>query len=277
MRSKVDLHLHSTASDGKFSPAELVKMALERGLEVISITDHDTTDGIEEALEAAKGTNLEVIPGVEISADIPRKEVHLLGYYIDHRDGTFEEVLRLIRRYRVKRALAMLEKLASLGIRLKWDMVMEIAGRGSVGRPHIAQAMVKEGYVSSMEEAFLLYIGRDGPAYVERYKLAPSEAVRLIKGAKGLAVLAHPSKVIELLPSLVKAGLVGIEARYNDYPEEEVEYLAGLARKYNLVPTGGSDFHGHERSGIGSVWVPMEWVKRLRDLATSSPHLQAPL
>jgi hypothetical protein len=99
----------------------------------------------------------------------------------------------------------------------------------------------------------------------------------LIKGAKGLAVLAHPSKVIELLPSLVKAGLVGIEARYNDYPEEEVEYLAGLARKYNLVPTGGSDFHGHERSGIGSVWVPMEWVKRLRDLATSSPHLQAPL
>lgn len=277
MRSKVDLHLHSTASDGKFSPAELVKMALERGLEVISITDHDTTDGIEEALEAAKGTNLEVIPGVEISADIPRKEVHLLGYYIDHRDGTFEEVLRLIRRYRVKRALAMLEKLASLGIRLKWDMVMEIAGRGSVGRPHIAQAMVEEGYVSSMEEAFLLYIGRDGPAYVERYKLAPSEAVRLIKGAKGLAVLAHPSKVIELLPSLVKAGLVGIEARYNDYPEEEVEYLAGLARKYNLVPTGGSDFHGHERSGIGSVWVPMEWVKRLRDLATSSPHLQAPL
>jgi hypothetical protein len=273
MRSKVDLHLHSTASDGEFSPSELVEMALERGLEVISITDHDTTDGIEEALEAAKGTNLEVIPGVEISADIPKKEVHLLGYYIDHRDRNFGEVLCAIRRYRVKRALAMLEKLASFGIPLKWDRVMEIAGGGSVGRPHIAQAMVEEGYVSSIDEAFLLYIGRDGPAYVERYKLAPSEAVRLIKGAKGLAVLAHPSKVIELLPSLVRAGLVGIEVRYDDYPEEEIEHLAGLASKYNLVPTGGSDFHGREKSGIGSIWVPMEWVERLRALVTFSPRM----
>ena len=166
MISRVDLHLHSTASDGQFSPSELVAMALERNLLVIAITDHDTTAGIDEALDAARGSGLEVIPGVEISCDVPHEEVHLLGYYLDHRHPSLQGKLRAMRDALLQRAKGMLIKLAALGFPLPWEMVAELAGDGSVGRPHVAQAMVKMGYMASTDEAFDLYIGRNGPAYV---------------------------------------------------------------------------------------------------------------
>ena len=270
MISQVDLHLHSTASDGQFSPAELVAMALERGLLVIALTDHDTTEGVDEALEAAKGTGLEVIPGIELSTDVPQEEVHLLGYYLDHHNPAFQEKLRAMRDARRQRAKRMLAKLAALGLPLEWERIAELAGGGTIGRPHIAQAMVERGYVTSTEEAFARYIGRNGPAYVERYKLSPLEAIRLIKEAGGLPVLAHPIKVLDLLPSLVNGGLVGLEVYYNNYSEEEIEELARLARKFDLIPTGGSDFHGPavmETVEIGGIWVPMESVERLRALS----------
>ena len=189
MISQVDLHLHSTASDGQFSPAELVAMALERGLLVIALTDHDTTEGVDEALEAAKGTGLEVIPGIELSTDVPQEEVHLLGYYLDHHNPAFQEKLRAMRDARRQRAKRMLAKLAALGLPLEWERIAELAGGGTIGRPHIAQAMVERGYVASTEEAFALYIGRNGPAYVERYKLSPLEAIRLIEEAGGLSLI----------------------------------------------------------------------------------------
>lgn len=270
MTSRVDLHLHSTASDGQFSPSDLVAMALERNLLAIAITDHDTTEGIDEALDAAKGTGLEVIPGVEISNDVPHEEVHLLGYYIDHHDPALEKKLYAFREARLRRAKEMLAKLATLGFPLPWEMVAKSAGRGSVGRPHIAQAMLEMGYIASTDEAFALYIGHNGPAYVERYKLSPSEAVSMIKKARGLPVLAHPLKVTHFLPSLVEQGLVGLEVYYTGYSAEDIRKLTGLARKFGLIPTGGSDFHGPgvlDTVEIGGVWVPVESVKRLRDLA----------
>lgn len=270
MISRVDLHLHTTASDGQFSPSELVAMALERNLLAIAITDHDTTAGIDEAWEAARGTGLEVIPGVEISCDVPHEEVHLLGYYFDHHHQALQGKLHAMRDARLRRAKGMLARLTALGLPLPWEMVAELAGDGSVGRPHIAQSMLKMGYVASTGEAFDLYIGRNGPAYVERYKLGPSDAVSLIEEARGLPVLAHPLKVMHFLPSLVEAGLVGLEVYYNGYSPEDIRELAALARKFDLIPTGGSDFHGPDvldTVEMGGVWVPMESVERLRALA----------
>lgn len=270
MISRVDLHLHSTASDGQFSPSELVARALEGGLLTIALTDHDTTAGIDEALEAAKGTGLEVIPGVEISCDVPREEVHLLGYYIDHHHPALQSKLHAMRDARLQRAKGMVDKLEALGFPLPWEMVAELAGDGSVGRPHIAQALVKMGHVASTDEAFDLYIGRNGPAYVERYKLVPAAAVSLVKEARGLPVFAHPLRVTHFLPSLLEAGLVGLEAYYNGYSPEEMQGLVALAHKFDLIPTGGSDFHGLDALdtvGMGGVPVPMESVQRLRALA----------
>ncbi len=273
MISRVDLHLHTTASDGKFSPSELVAMVLERDLLVIAITDHDTTEGIDEALEAARGTRLEVIPGVEISCDVPHEEIHLLGYYLDHHHPALQGKLCAMRDARLQRAKGMLVRLAALGFPLPWEMVAELAGEGSVGRPHIARAMIKMGYVVSNSEAFDLYIGRNGPAYVERYKISPLDAVSLIKEAQGLPVLAHPLRVKHFLPELVEGGLVGLEVYYNGYSPEDIRELAALARKFDLIPTGGSDFHGPgvlDTVGIGGVRVPVESVERLRAQAKKS-------
>jgi predicted metal-dependent phosphoesterase TrpH len=241
-------------------------MALQGNLLAIAITDHDTTVGIDEAFEAARGSGLEVIPGVEISCDVPRGEVHLLGYYIDHHHPALQGELHAMRDARVHRAKGMLAKLADMGFPVPWEEVAELAGGDSVGRPHIARAMIKLGYVASADEAFV-YISREGPAYVERYKLNPLDAVSLITQAGGLPVLAHPLGATHILPDLIKGGLIGLEVYYNGYSPEDIQWLADLAREFDLIPTGGSDFHGtgtvHDAQ-MGSVKVPMESVERLR-------------
>lgn len=169
---KVDLHLHTTASDGRFSPADIVRKSVECGLTVIAIADHDTVDGIEPALAAAKAfPELRVIPCVEMSTDIPQEEVHVLGYFVDYTAPDFRANLEKLRRSRWERAQGMVAKLADLDIHIDWHRVQQIAGSGVIGRPHVAQAMLEKGYISSLKEAFVSYIGRDGPAYVEREKL----------------------------------------------------------------------------------------------------------
>ena len=276
-RSRVDLHLHTTASDGALSPVNLVREARAHGLECIAITDHDSTNGIEEAIAEGQRLGVLVIPGIEMSTDIPRAEVHVLGYYLDYHDQQFQTVLRQLRDGRRERAEKMVGKLAEMGLPLPWERVQEVAGAGSVGRPHVAQVMLECGYVSSLAEAFTEYIGRNAPAYVERYKLTPAEAVQMIRGVGGLPVLAHPSEVVTLnqvLPELVSAGLVGLECYYFGYSPEAVEGLVALADERGLVPTGGTDFHGHDTSGQGArypgdVWVPWESVRRLKALAES--------
>lgn len=274
-RSRIDLHMHTTASDGALSPTELVREAHTRGLECIAVTDHDSTDGIDEAVAEGERLGVHVIPGIEMSTDIPRAEVHILGYYLEYRDDEFQAVLRQLREGRRERAEKMVAKLAGMGVVIPWERVLEVAGQGSVGRPHIAQVMVEKGYVSSMVEAFTDYIGRNAPAYVERYKLTPADAVRLIRKVRGLPVLAHPGEVLTLdtlLPELIAAGLVGLECYYGDYSPETVEGLLALADEHGLIPTGGTDFHRVEGIGRGphhpgDTWVPWESVRRLRALA----------
>jgi predicted metal-dependent phosphoesterase TrpH len=269
--SKVDLHVHTTASDGELSPAELVQKALEIGLAAVAITDHDTTEGVTEALEAARGTRLDVVAGVEISTDISRSEAHILGYFIAHRDRELCDKLSQFRTSRLERARRMIAKLTRMGLPLEWELVRQIACGESIGRPHIAQALLQKGYVSSIDEAFRLYIGRRGLAYVERHKLSPGEAVQVILAAGGLPVLAHPLYVSYLVPDLASKGLVGLEAYYTGYTADETASLLDLAARYGLMVTGGSDFHGdtvqpgHQLGGVSVPYAVMQKLSAYRD------------
>ncbi len=269
---KGDLHLHTTASDGRLSPKEVVKRAASLGLEVIAITDHDTVEGVEPALaEAPHFPHLLVIPGVELSAE-DEQEVHVLGYFIDINHAGLRNRLKSLHDSRVKRGKRMVSKLAKLGLNLEWDRILALAHGGSVGRPHIAQAMLERGYVSSIREAFEKYIGHGGPAYVERERLTPTEAVSLIAKAGGLPAIAHPAEIrnLELLILELKGqGLVGLEVYYPGYSGKVMERLRNLAQKHGLLVTGGSDFHGFEIPPIeiGQVDLPGEVLEQLFSLA----------
>lgn len=267
---EVDLHLHTTASDGRLTPQELVKLAAGRGLRVIAITDHDTTDGVRPAqAAAARFADLRLIPGVELSVDIAEAEVHLLGYWVDLENREFQQLLAWSRDGRVNRARRILERLAELGLPVEWERVRELAGDGAVGRPHVAQAMVEKGYVADIREAFELYLGRGRPAYVERERLTPEQGIRSVLAVGGLPVLAHPADIAGLedrLPGWVAAGLVGLEVYYAGYTPEVVARLRELADRYGLVATGGSDYHGFgtaDEALPGSVEVPREVVDQL--------------
>lgn len=281
MKSRIDLHLHSTASDGILTPTELVQVALDKGIEVIALTDHDTTDGVEEALEAARGTNLTVIPGVEISTDVPgSNELHLLGYYIDPHHKELEAHLSALRDARVGRAQKTLACLADAGCPLEWEHLIELSLGDVIGRPHIAQALVDAGHVDTVHTAFRQYLAKGRPAYVERYKLTPRQALKTILAAGGLPVLAHPTRVLEQIPGLVRAGLAGLEAYYPSHTDPEQRFLVRLAKKHNLIVTGGSDFHGPgitEANEPGTVYVPRSTVTalsaRLRDMRQTTPAL----
>ena len=196
MKGKIDLHAHTNASDGKYTPAELVSLAARNGLELLAITDHDTISGIGAALEAARAfPGLKIIPSVEISSHAPGSEVHMLGYFIDPGNPEFLQQLAALGDSRQDRAKAIVEKLRGLGLDITLERVQQIAGDGSIGRPHIAQALMEKGYVSSFQEVFTRYIGQGGPAYVDRIKLTPDEAVELILRSGGLPVMAHPSTI----------------------------------------------------------------------------------
>ena len=274
MTSRIDLHIHSSASDGKFSPEDIVRRSAELGLTVIALCDHDSVDGIIPALEAARGfPQIRVIPSVEVSTYAPGSEAHLLGYFIDYTNPELKATLVSLRSSRRERAKRIIAKLKGLDVHIDWQRVQEIAGSGSIGRPHIAQAMLEKGYVTSFKEAFTKYIGFKGPAYVERQKITPAEAVALIIRAGGLPVLAHPLTVNNpktMIAKLKTAGLVGLEGNYNSYTEDERDSLARLAKKYDLIATGGSDYHGLDDSTetmIGGTYVPEESAEKLIALA----------
>jgi predicted metal-dependent phosphoesterase TrpH len=246
----------------------LVAVAIDAGLEYISVTDHDTTDGIPEALNAAWGTRLAVIPGVEISTEADSQfEIHILGYQINHQHPPLQEKLRHLRESRAERAHKVLELLAEKGFPVSWQRVAGLAGSGSIGRPHIAQAMVEANHVDSVEMAFRRYLGRGMPAYVPRFKLSPRQAIELIQESGGIPTLAHPSHVVEHIPSLVRDGLMGLEVYYNGYVQAEIEFLLRLAEKHDLVVTGGTDYHGPgitSATAPGATFVPISTIERLR-------------
>jgi predicted metal-dependent phosphoesterase TrpH len=272
--SQVDLHVHSTASDGRLSPAQIIARAAEIGLKVIALTDHDSIDGIIPALEAAKNfPSLTFIPGVEISTDLADGEAHILGYFIDYASPELAKTLRKSRDSRSGRGKRMVEKLNTLGVKIEWARVQQIAGDGAIGRPHVAQAMMEKGYIKQFEEAFDKYIGHGGPAYVEREKMTPEEAVSMIVNARGLPVLAHPFTVKDpegMVISLKKVGLVGLEVYYKDNTPHQIANTLQLAKKYSLIPTGGTDFHGIGNGNevkLGGTEVPMSSAERLIKMA----------
>ncbi len=250
-----DFHNHSTASDGKLTPTQIVDLAAQRGVLIFALTDHDSTEGIAEARQAAaKYPGFVLVPGVELSTDIEGDEVHVLGYF------TFEQIenpelqaaLAKFRAGRFERGKAMVEKLVAIGKPISWERVLEIAGEASVGRPHVAQALVEAGHVATIPEAFDLYIGRNGPAYAEREKMTPLEAVHTLRRYGAPAVMAHPSftKSAEvILPELVQAGLAGMEVYYKNYDEETVANLAAIAQRLGILPLGGSDYHALNNPG----------------------------
>ncbi|MDE2938371.1 MAG: PHP domain-containing protein [Chloroflexota bacterium] len=278
MDGLVDLHLHTLASDGRLTPTQLVDLIASKGVTVAAISDHDTTDGIAEAVRAAAAhPNLEIIPAIELSTDIPGDEIHMLGYFLQYEDEEFQGILKRFRDGRLERGRAVVEKLAALGKPVDWERVQEIAGDGSVGRPHIALAMVEAGYFKEPKEAFYEYLGRNGLAYAEREKMTPEEGVEMLAKVGGSAVLAHPANLEDLdtkVANLKEAGLVGMEVHYAMYSEETIQRLLEVANRHGLIACGGSDYHGLGNTGEqepGLLGPPMETVERLagisRDLA----------
>ena len=270
----VDLHIHSAASDGRYTPAEIVRMAVTAGLTVIALTDHDTIDGMVPAIEAAREfPALTLIPGVELSTDVPSGEIHVLGYFIDYTGQEFQASLERMRNSRANRADKMVAKLKELGCDIELERVKQIAGNGALGRAHIAQALLEKGYISSFRDAFSKYIGHGCPAYVVREKLTPAEAVKLVLKANGLPVLAHPYTALnpeEVIKELKTIGLVGMEVYYAGYLPSEMNILLNMAEKYELIPTGGTDYHGIDATSdiaIGGTDVPIQSVKQLIALA----------
>ena len=279
---RVDLHLHTTASDGQLSPPALVQLAREQGLDVIAITDHDTTNGIEAAQQAAHGSPV-IIPGIELSAEDAGGDVHMLGYLMDIHDPAFQARLARFRDDRLLRGRRIVERLAELDLPVDWERVADMSRHGAVGRAHIARALVEAGHVTTIKEAFDRYLHIGGPAYVGRRRLSPEEAVELIHSAGGVAVLAHPGLVADwetlLVSRLIPAGLDGIEVVHPDNPAPVQQRARELAQQHGLVMTGGTDFHDlawverEGRSMIGSVTPPEGCVEALRARAAARQQM----
>jgi 3',5'-nucleoside bisphosphate phosphatase len=266
MENRADLHLHTTASDGVLSPAEVVEIASRIGLAAVAITDHDTVAGIDEALEAGERCGVEVVPGVEISTIYDGgHEAHILGYYMDHRDPGLVESLHILKNARWERGRQMVERLNAAGIDLDFQRVTELAKGGAIGRPHVARALCEAGVVSSMDSAFGRFLQEGGPAFVPRYKVSPEEAVRMIVDAGGAAGCAHVAKLKtdQLLVDLMALGLTAIEVYHPDHSSAICRFYKRFAERHGLVVTGGSDAHyfdAESKRGIGEITVPGEVV-----------------
>lgn len=276
--SYVDLHLHTTASDGVMRPAEIVKYAKAKGLQAIAITDHDTIEGLEEGVSEGERIGFEVIPGVEISAKHSPGSMHLLGYLLDIYHPLLNERLQYLQKARAERNPKIVEKLNQLGIQVTYEEVREASGGGQIGRPHFAHVLVEKGYVRSFQEAFDRFLRKGAPAYVEKFRFAATEALHFITEAGGIAVLAHPntlgmkgySELESLLLQLVEEGLGGIEVYYPEHSALEVAQYKTLAQRYGLVTTGGTDYHGIEGNdldigvGRGEMKLPYSIVSELK-------------
>ena len=273
----IDLHVHTTCSDGTFTPSEVVALARDRGLSVIAITDHDTADGVREALEAADGW-LEVVPGVEFSAELDGASVHVLGYWVDPDHPELRAEFARLREARERRGELMVERLRELGYPISMERVREIAGGAPIVRPHIAQAMVEAGIVPTEDEAFTeAFIADGGRAYVAKHALHPLDALELIRRAGGVCVLAHPGMwggerevPEELVVEMAERGMAGLEVDHPDHAPQQRERYRALARRLGLVPTGASDCHGtrYDPVRLGCCTTDPEAFALLRERAS---------
>ncbi len=273
----VDLHSHTTASDGSDTPSRLVEVAVEAGLEVLAITDHDTQEGVAEAREAAGEAGLDLIAGVELSLEFDRGGMHMLVLWLEPGPGPLQERLSGLQSGRGSRNEKIVDLLTESGMPVSIEEVIAESGGGSVGRPHIAAVMVARGYVPDIKTAFDLWLGTGRPAYVGRPRLEPEEAIALARGSGAVPVLAHPhtlgittaAEMATVLERLRSAGLVGLEALYSSYHRHEREGYADLARRFGLIATGGSDYHGTYKAGLdlgvgyGDLVVPRQIVDEL--------------
>jgi len=265
---KIDLHLHSTCSDGTFTPREVVRRASDAGLSVISLTDHDSTAGIGEAQATGEEVGVEVVPGVELSTLVNERDVHILGYFVDVSSPDLSSCLALYRDERRIRAERIVQKLNAMGVHVRPELVMAKAGNAAVGRPHVADVLVEEGFVFTVDEAFHRYLGYAKPAYQDKYAISPKEAIRVIHASGGLASLAHPGLYTsdDLVETLVADGLDGIEVRHVKHGPKVVSRYTDIVARYGLLATGGSDCHGDGRGEavIGCVHVPHSYLHDLR-------------
>ena len=274
----VDLHLHTTASDGVMSPSEIVRYAKAKGLQAIAITDHDTIEGLEEGLSEGEKIGFEVIPGVEISAEHSPGSMHLLGFFIDNHHPLLNEKLEYLQKARGERNPKIVEKLNRLGIKITYEEVLKASGGGQVGRPHFAQVLLGKKYVKNFQDAFDRFLKKGAPAYVDKFRFTAREALHFINRAKGVGVLAHPntlntngySELENLVLRLMEDGLKGIEVFYPEHSALEVSQYKTLAQRYGLLVTGGTDYHGIEKNGLdigvgrGEMKLPYSMVEGLK-------------
>ena len=257
MQKLIDLHTHSTASDGSYSPAEVVRLAKEGGLTAVALTDHDTVDGLPEAVAAGAECGIEVVPGVEISAQFPGGTMHIVGLFVEYHNGRLDERLAVLKQARIDRNPRIIAKLNALGIPITMEQVDRISGGGQVGRPHIARALMEAGYVSSIQEAFDKYLAYQRPGYVSKFRFPPNEALAMIREAKGIPVLAHPFTLNlaaiplkNLIIELKAQGLAGLEVFYSEHTPEQEALYRKLAGELDLLVSGGSDYHGQNKPEI---------------------------
>ena len=278
--NSIDLHTHTTFSDGSFSPAALVELAHHKGLNILAITDHDTTEGFTEAFEAAKALPLELIPGIELSTEFEGRETHILGYFIDLSNLQFQTRLERLRVTRFDRLQHILDRLHTLDVDISLAEVQQIAGSGTLGRPHIARMLIEKGYVNGMKEAFERFLGARGAAYVRRVVPEAAEIITWITEAGGIPILAHPyweglnaDETVASCQRLVEQGLRGLEVFYGAFSPRQISLNLHLARQFGLLITGGSDFHGTFKpdislgTGRGALKVPAKVIEYLREAA----------
>lgn len=269
----IDLHVHTSASDGLFTPSEIIEGSLKLGLQAIAITDHDTVDGYVQAARMVDAKVMEVVPGVELSSNYKGADVHILGYYIDHQNPEFVKKILKFRQYRYERGESMVARLNELGLNLSMDTVKTIAGDSSLGRPHVADALLREEFVQTYDEAFARYLGYHAPAYVPKKVLTASQAIDLIHLIRGVAVLAHPGTLRhdEFIPDLLEMGLDGIEAYHSQHNRSDVTRYKNMAKKSGIIYTGGSDCHGLRKgkSLIGTQRVPYSVLVKLKKVKES--------
>lgn len=268
-----DLHTHTYYSDGLLSPEELVKEAALRGLAAVAITDHDSIDGIDEAMDAASFYHIEVIPGVELTAYEGRIEVHILGFFVQLDSEILMSSMDAVQDARRDRLARMMEQLKAIGIDVASEDIIIDSKNKSVGRLHLAEALVKKNVVGSISEAFNKYLGNDGPVWSPKYDMSVADVIKLVKAAGGVSVLAHPGVLNhdELIPYMVSCGLNGIEACYPRHATVQEDYYRGIARKHGLCISGGSDYHGPGRSAadIGQATITAGELDKIRALAKS--------
>lgn len=264
-----DLHLHTEFSDGTYTPSELVSKSKKAGLSAIAVVDHDTVSGVASVQEEAKTKDLEVLSGIELSAEYNGMEIHILGYLLDYENKGLLERLEKLRSARVERIYKIVDKLKDMGITIDPQSIFDIAGKGTVGRLHVARALLKERKASSLYEVFQKYIGDKSPAYVLGFKFSPKEAIKLIKDAGGIPVLAHPYTIHddELVNKFIEDGLAGLEVYYPEHSQSMINFYLDLAKKRGLLVTGGSDCHGSAKPDIkiGAIKIPYELVEKLKE------------